>query len=195
MLTLSRGIGGVFWIPLISVCGRAPVLFYATLVGTLFTLGCILAPSFSAFYGLRAIQGFFFTALQTIGLAFIQDIFFFHEHAKKIGIWTSCFLISPYFGPLLANFIVWGTNSWRAPYWMVFALGCLVMVLIILFIDEPWYRRDILLENQPIKGRRIFRVLGVWQLRHNAYFLALPTSCRRLTSVFIKPIIIPIIIY
>jgi MFS family permease len=196
LIYISRGVGVVFWIPLISVYGRAPVLFYTTLAGTLLTLGCILAPSFSVFYGLRTIQSFFFTALQTIGLAFIQDMFFFHEHAKKIGIWTSCFLVSPYVGPLFANFIVWGTDSWRAPYWMVFGLGCLVLILVVLFIDEPWYRRDIAPENQPPNGIRIFKVLGLWQLRnHNGYFLNLSTGYRRLTSVLIKPVIILIMIY
>lgn len=160
------------------------------------TLGCILAPSFSVFYGLRTIKAFFLTAPQTVGLAFIQDMFFFHEHAKKIGIWTSCFIISPYAGPLLANFVLRGTNNWRAAYWMVFALGCLVMVLIVIFIDQPWYRRDISLENQPLKGGRVFRVLGVWQLRtQSGYFLTLKISCHRLIAVFIKPIIILIMIY
>jgi MFS family permease len=192
----ASGVGGVFWIPLISVCGRAPVLFYACLAGTLFTLGCVLAPSFSAFYGLRTIQAFFFTALQTIGLAFIQDMFFFHEHAKKIGIWTLCFIVSPYFGPLLANLVLWSTNSWRAAYWMVFGLGCLVLVFVLLFIDEPWYRRDIALENQPPYGNRLLRVLGLWQLQHHTGYFSNPgRAYRQLLYVFLKPIMIPIMIY
>ena len=30
-------------------------------------------------------MGFTLTACQTIGLSFIKDMFFFHEHARKIG--------------------------------------------------------------------------------------------------------------
>jgi hypothetical protein len=48
------------------------------LLGIMFTLGSALAQSFEAYYGLRAHAGFTLTAGQTIGLAFIQDMFFFY---------------------------------------------------------------------------------------------------------------------
>lgn len=191
-----RGVGGVFWVPLISICGRAPILLYTTIAGTLFTLGCILAPNFSAFYGLRTVQGFFSSALYTVGLAFIQDMFFFHERAKKIGIWTASFTVAPYMGPLLANYILWGTKSWRVAYWMVFELGCLAVVLILLFIDEPWYRRDIEPEYQPPRGHILLRLIGIWQFKHHTGYLMGPsTAYGRLMSVVSKPVIILIMIY
>ncbi len=193
---LYRGLGGLFWIPFIYFWGRAPVLFWTTLAGTMFTLGATLAHSFSVYYGMRALMAFMLTAGQTIGLAFIQDMFFFHQHAQKIGIWTALFLVSPYCGPLFGNFIISGTNSWRAVYWTVFGLGCGTLALIILFIDEPWYRRDIPMENQPIPSNRLMRLLGIWQIQnHTGYYLTVATSCRRLTYILFKPIIIPIMIY
>jgi MFS family permease len=82
----NRGVGGVFWIPFIYSWGRAPVLFWTVLTVTLFLLGSALTQSFEGYYGLRTLTGFTLTAGQTIGLAFIQDMFFFHEHAKKIGV-------------------------------------------------------------------------------------------------------------
>ena len=85
---------------------------------------------------MKALQGLVLTAGQTAGLAFIQDMFFFHEHARKIGIWTAVFLTSPYCGPLFANFIIAGTGMWRNVYWLVFGLGCLNLILVFLFLDE-----------------------------------------------------------
>lgn len=161
----------------------------------MFTLGCALSPSFRIYYSMRVLMGFTLTAGQTIGLAFIQDMFFFHEHAKKIGIWTSMFIVSPYCGPLFASFIIDKTGSWRNVFWMMYGLGCASTLLIIFFIDESWYRRDIAPELQPPRGRRWMRVLGVWQIQnHNGYFLSIGTSCRRLAYVLFKPIIIPIMI-
>ena len=79
---------------------------------------------------------------------------------------------------------------------MVFGLGCLVLVLVLLFIDEPWYRRDIAPENQPSKGSRLLRVLGIWQFQHHAdYFFNPGRAYRQLLYVFLKPTIILIMIY
>jgi MFS family permease len=165
-------------------------------LGTMFSLGAALAQSFEAYYGLRALVGFTLTAGQTIGLAFIQDMFFFHQHAQKIGIWTSLFLVSPYCGPLFGNFIIGGTGSWRAVMWLVFGLGCFNLVLIVLFVDESWYRRDLPQREQPDRGNRMSRLIGIWQLRvHKGYFLSVATACKKLTYVLVKPIILPILIY
>ena len=141
-------------------------------------------------------QGFTFTAGQTSGLAFIHDMFYFHEKARKIGIWTALFLASPYFGPLFANFIIAGTGSWQNVYWLIFGIGCVNLLLIVLVLDETWYRRDIAIDHQPARGNRLLRVVGIWQIRvHDGYFGTIWISCRRMMAVFVKPIILPIMIY
>lgn len=151
---LMLGLGGVIWIPPIYFWGRAPVLFWTTFTGTFFTLACVLTPSFTVFYGFRALMGLTHTAGQTIGLAFIKDMFFFHEHARKIGLWVAFFFASPYMGPLLGNFIIDGTGEWRPVFWLVFAIGCLDLLLIVLFLDETWYRRELGQADQPDRGSR-----------------------------------------
>ena len=191
-----RGIGGIWWIPCVYFWGRAPVLFWTVLAGTLFTLGCCLAQNFTVFYALRALQGFTLTSGQTIGLAYIKDMFYFHEHARKIGLWAGLFLLSPYAGPMLGNFILYTTGSWRAVFWLVFAICCFDLTLIVLFLDESWYRRDISRVDQPSRGSRVSRLIGCWQIQvHSGYFLRLKTAYLRLWSVFIKPIIVPTVIY
>jgi MFS family permease len=190
------GIGGLIWIPFIYFWGRAPILFWTTVAGTLFTLGCCVAPNFQTFYGLRAMMGITLTAGQAIGLAYIKDMFFFHEHVRKIGLWAGFFLLSPYCGPLFGNFIINGTGSWRAVFWLVFGICCLDLVLIVLFGDESWYRRDIPYSEHPPRGNRLVRLVGVWQIKyHKDYFLTVSTSCQRLTAVLFKPIMVPSMIY
>jgi MFS family permease len=182
--------------PFLFFWGRAPTHFWVVLSGTFFSLGCTLAPTFEVYYVMKALQGFTLTAGQTSGLAFIQDMFFFHEHARKLGIWTAIFLASPYFGPLFANFIISGTGSWRGVYWLVFGLGCLNVMALLCFLDETWYMRDVSPENQPIKGPRILRVIGAWQIRvHHGYFGTVLSSYQRLLAVLLKPIMLPVMVY
>ncbi|KAF2269664.1 MFS general substrate transporter [Lojkania enalia] len=197
---LMLGIGGLFWIVVSSWWGRAPVMFWSTLSGVLFTLACAVTTSFPVYYGFRAMMGLTLTAYQVVGLACVKDMFYFHEHARKIGIWVALFILSPYLGPFFANFIIAGTGDWRPVMWLVFAMGCLDMVLILLICDETYYERSIPVGEQPDRPQsltgRLSRIVGIWQIQHHkGYFKTLAHSCTRLVSTFLKPIIIPAMIY
>ncbi|KAI9756556.1 MAG: pyruvate dehydrogenase complex dihydrolipoamide acetyltransferase component (E2) [Chaenotheca gracillima] len=193
---IMLGIGGLCWIPFVYFWGRAPVLFWTAFSGTFFTLGALLAPNFQVFYGMRALQGFTQTAAQAIGLAFIKDMFFFHEHARKIGIWVALFIVSPYAAPCFAYFILAGTGAWRNVFWMVLGACLLDLVLIVAFIDETYYDRFRPIERQPARGNRLLRLVGIWQIKvHKDYFMTVGHSLHRLAAVILKPIMIPSIIY
>lgn len=186
-----RGIGGVFWIPFTYWWGRAPTLFWPLVVGTLFTLGTAVVPNFAGYYGLRALSCFFLAGPPTIAWSFIQDIFFLHQHARKLGVLTTFYLTSPYFGPMFGYYIVAKTGYWRGCFWLVFGLDIVCLVSVLLFVDETWYRRDIPQEEQPARGAKIWRILGVWQIQHHAgYFLDAKASIMRFVLVAIKPVVL-----
>lgn len=150
-LTFScSGIGGLSWVPLICFWGRAPVLFWATFIGTFLPLATCLVPTFAGYYGLRALMGFFFSSSPAVGLAFIQDIFFLHEHARKIGVWIFAVQICPNMSPMFGSFIVSATGKWRDTYWMGFGLESFALIILALFLDESFFRRDLSLSEQPI---------------------------------------------
>ncbi|KAH7119787.1 major facilitator superfamily domain-containing protein [Dendryphion nanum] len=197
---LMLGIGGLIWIVIASWWGRAPVMFWSTLTGTFFTLACAVTDSFPVYYGFRAMMGLTLTAYQVVGLAVVKDMFYFHEHARKIGIWVAIFILSPYLGPFFANFIIAGVGDWRPVMWLVFAMCVADMVLIVLICDETYYDRTIPIDQQPPRPQtlagRLSRVIGVWQIQHHTgYFKTAGQSCKRLASTFIKPIIIPAMLY
>ena len=175
-------------------------MFWSTLSGTLFTLACAVTHSFDVFYGFRAMMGLTLTAYQVVGLACVKDMFYFHEHARKIGIWVALFILSPYLGPFFANFMIAGLGDWRPVMWLVFAMGCADLVLIILICDETYYERSIAIPDQPPRPQtfaaRMSRIIGIWQIQHHhGYFKTLWHSCSRLLSTFLKPIIIPAMLY
>jgi MFS family permease len=171
---------------MISIWGRAPVLLWTCVCGTLLTLGATLSTTFETHYAMRATMGLFLTAPQTIAIAYIKDIFFFHEHARKIGLWACLYISSPYIGPLFANFIVDATGNWRHVFWLCFGICCFQLVLILLFLDESYYNRTV--EHQPARGSRMLRVLGVWQIRnHQGYFHTVKSAFGRLLLTVTQP--------
>jgi MFS family permease len=180
---------------LISYWGRAPVLFWASILGTLFTIGATVANDFNTYYAMRAVMGLFLTAPQTISIAFIKDIFFFHEHARKIGLWAALYISSPYLGPLLANFIVGTTADWQHVYHMCLGVCGIYILLIVAFLDESYYGREISEEQQPSRGTRLMRLVGVWQINNHgtAGFYSLFGALRRLFATITKPALVLIL--
>jgi len=109
------GAGGVVVVALSAFFGRLPVLFYFLILATATAIWCTAAQTFESFMAARILNGFFSTVAQGGGLMFIFDMFFFHERARKINIWAAFIVLSPYFGPLFAAFII-STQSWRVPF-------------------------------------------------------------------------------
>ena len=189
------GASGIVWMPLFNYWGRIPVLFWSSLMGLFFTLGCVLAPTFNVYYALRALQGLTQSVGQTVGLAFIKDMFFLHEHARKIGIWYSIFILSPVCGPLFGNFIMGGLEDWHPIFWLVFAWSSYLLCMIICFGDESYWNRTVPLEQQPERRsgqvHRLLRVVGIWQARthRRPYYPELQRCYSRLLETFLKPVI------
>lgn len=114
------GAGGVVVVALAAYFGRLPVLFYFLVLATATAIWCAAAKSFESFMAARILNGFFSTVAQGGGLMFIYDMFFFHERARKINIWAAFIILSPYFGPLFAAFII-NTEPWQVPFWVYVA--------------------------------------------------------------------------
>lgn len=195
----NRACGGLIWVPLTSFIGRAPVLFWTAFFGLVFVILTPLSPNFEVFYASRALHGFFLTSGQTIAVAFIKDIFFFHERARKIGLWALLYITSPFWGPLVGNFIVGGTGSWEKTFWFNTVVAGINLILIISFLDETWYNRTVPTRDQPPRGHgfssRLRRLIGIWQLRHHStYYETAYNSFRRFLMTLLKPIVLLVLL-
>ncbi|KAL6250091.1 hypothetical protein RBB50_002392 [Rhinocladiella similis] len=187
---LLVGLGGFVLMPLLASWGRVPLSFWSIVAGTFFTLGCALAQTWEVYLAMKCLQALSLSTGLIAGLAFITDMFCLHERARKIGIWTAMWMLAPYLGPMIANFIVTRTGKWRNVFWLVFAMNALCILLVLAFFDETWYQRDVPMEDQPTRGPRIFRVVGIWQLTHKRHFANLWVGYRRLLGVFLRPVVL-----
>lgn len=192
LASVMCGVSGLIWVPLLNSWGRMPVLFWSQFLGALFTLGCGLSPNFTTYYAMRALQAVTQSASQSLGIAFVEDMFFFHEYARKIGIWYTIFLCAPFSSPMIGNFIVGKTGEWRPMFWLTLGLAGALLVFILVFGEETYYNRSIPPEAQRSrkKSYRLLRVLGIWQLTNRSrYFTGVPSSYLRLLEVLMKPVL------
>jgi len=205
------GAGGVIVVALSAYFGRLPVLFWFLLVAFGTAIWCAAATGFESFMAARILNGFFSTVAQGGGLMFIQDMFYFHERAyvlytliyklllteqfsRKINIWAGFIILSPYFGPLLAAFMI-STQPWPIPFWVYTAETGLCLVLTILFVDETYYNRRLPHSQQPPRHSRLQRVLGIEQFRSRHTRNTFTQALMRPIKVISKPTVLISTIY
>ncbi|KAJ5756898.1 uncharacterized protein N7511_007080 [Penicillium nucicola] len=183
------GAGGVVAVMMSAYLGRLPVLFWFMVAS--FVTAAVQASSigFIGFFVPRVMNGFFSGVAQGGGLMFIKDLFFLHEHARKINLWQSCVILSPFFGPLLASFITISL-SWRWPFWIYTIMTGLALLGVVLFGEETYYDRRIPASDQPVPQSRWLRLIGVEQWRSRSQRNSLRQAVSRSFVVLRKPIII-----
>ena len=125
---------------------------------------------------------------------FIKDMFFLHEQARKINIWSAFIVLAPYMGPLLAAFIT-NTQIWQWAFGIYAILSGLCLLAIIQFVEETYYdRQNTEFELVP-NGPRWKRMLGIQQ-RQTGYIVNTPLDAvMRLIQVVIKPVVFWAMIY
>ncbi|KAG1793718.1 MFS general substrate transporter [Suillus plorans] len=139
------GWGGIFWVMLVRRYGRLPVLFWSQLFTLAFLVGATLAPNLATFAGMRCLSAFFG---QVTGLYTVTDIFPFHLQARKLNIWTSGVVISPFLSPFVFGFLV-ARASWRWAYAIGSIYNAIVLLLIAFFMEETMYDRR--LASKPLQ--------------------------------------------
>ncbi|KAL8840334.1 MAG: hypothetical protein Q9170_001349 [Blastenia crenularia] len=188
------GAGGIIVVALAAFFGRLPVFFWFATLAFVTAAWCAGATSFESFFAARVLNGLFSTVAQGGGLMLIKDMFFLHEHARKINVWSAFITVSPYLGPLLAAFII--TNlSWHWPFWIYTIETGLCLLGIIMFLDETYYDRRIPMKNQPVRQSRFLRLVGTEQYRSRQLRNSFPQAVMRSVKVILKPTVFLSTIY
>ncbi|KAI9568715.1 major facilitator superfamily domain-containing protein [Boletus coccyginus] len=134
------GWGGIFYVMLARRFGRLPVLFWTQLLSLVFLIGATFAPNLATFAAMRCLTAFFGTCPQVTGLFVVTDIFPFHLQARKLNMWSSGFIISPFISPFVFGFLVARAN-WRWSYGIGCIYSAIALTLLILFLEETMYDR------------------------------------------------------
>jgi len=112
--------------PLSDAFGRRRVIIFFITLFALASLGCALAPSFSALLAFRALQGVAAGAGLIIGRAIIRDRFSGADAQRLMAQVTLIFGIAPVIAPMIGGWLLVLSGDWRPLFWFLAAFSLLV---------------------------------------------------------------------
>lgn len=82
------GVSPFIFAPLANYYGRRPITLLAILITIAGSIGSAKSPTFSALLSCRAVSGFGFGGMMSVGTACVSDMFFLHERGKATGVYS-----------------------------------------------------------------------------------------------------------
>ncbi|KAH8677007.1 major facilitator superfamily domain-containing protein [Ilyonectria robusta] len=137
---MGLGVGSVVVSPTAILYGKRPVYLASAIVFIGMSLWAAWSPSFTSLLVARVFQGMAVSPVECLPSATIAEIFFLHERAFRIGIYTLLLLGGKNLIPLVSAAII-GRFGWRWVFWIVAMVVGVCFVLLFLFVPETFWDR------------------------------------------------------
>ncbi|KAI2462892.1 MFS general substrate transporter [Annulohypoxylon bovei var. microspora] len=138
---MGLGIGSVLFSPTAILYGKRPVYLYSVILFILSAVWCALSPNFTSLILARIFQGIAVSPVECLPSATIAEIFFLHERAYRIGVYTLLLLGGKNLVPLLSAAII-QRLGWRWVFWIVAILVAFCGGLLFFFVPETFWDRS-----------------------------------------------------
>ena len=115
---MGMGLGSVFFSPTAILWGKRPVYLFGAVLFIVTSVWCAVSPNFGSLVAARIFQGIAVSPVECLPSATIAEIFFLHERAFRIGIYTLLLLGGKNLVPLLSAAIM-EKLGWRWVFWCV----------------------------------------------------------------------------
>jgi MFS family permease len=149
MYSLGLGLGSVVLSPTAILYGKRPVYLSAALCFLISSIWCALSPNLTSLILARVFQGFAVSSVECLPSATIAEIYFLHEKAYRLGVYTLLLLGGKNIVPLISAIII-GSLGWRWVFWIVSIVVGFAGCLLYLFVPETfWDRTPIPPQEQP----------------------------------------------
>ena len=113
---MGMGVGSVFASPTAILFGKRPVYLFAALLFIATSIWCAASPTYYSLLIARIVQGIAVSPVECLPSATIAEIFFLHERAYRIGIYTLLLLSGKNLLPLVSAVII-EALGWRWVFW------------------------------------------------------------------------------
>jgi MFS family permease len=137
---LGLGLGSVVASPTAILWGKRPVYLGAIVLFTLSSVWCALSPNYASLVVARIVQGFAVSPVECLPSATIAEIFFLHERAYRLGVYTLLLLGGKNLIPLVSAAIV-QSLGWRWVFWITAIVVGFCFFLIFFFVPETFWDR------------------------------------------------------
>ncbi|KAL9608556.1 MAG: hypothetical protein Q9167_006617 [Letrouitia subvulpina] len=138
---LGLGLGCVVTSPTAILFGKRPVYLFCILLFIISSIWCAASPNYPSLVVARIFMGMAVSPVEALPSATIAEIFFLHERAYRLGIYTLLLLSGKNLVPLVSAAIIQGLHSWRWVFWIVAIVVGFCFVLMFLFVPETFWDR------------------------------------------------------
>jgi MFS family permease len=118
---MGLGVGSIFASPTAILYGKRPVYLVGAVLFIVTSVCCAASPNYISLLIARVVQGIAVSPVECLPSATIAEIFFLHERAYRIGIYTLLLLGGKNLVPLVSAAII-QSFGWRWVFWYVFSL-------------------------------------------------------------------------
>ncbi|CAK37944.1 uncharacterized protein An02g13600 [Aspergillus niger] len=137
---LGLGIGSVIMSPTAILYGKRPVYLLGATLFILSAVWCALSPNYPSLVIARIFQGIAVSPVECLPSATIAEIYFLHERAYRVGIYTLLLLGGKNLIPLVSAAII-GSLGWRWVFWIVAIVVGACLALLFFFVPETFWDR------------------------------------------------------
>ncbi|KAK6839557.1 Major facilitator superfamily transporter [Apiospora arundinis] len=137
---MGLGIGSVLFSPTAILYGKRPVYLFSAVIFILSAVWCALSPNFTSLLIARIFQGIAVSPVECLPSATIAEIFFLHERAYRIGIYTLLLLGGKNLIPLVSAAII-QSLGWRWVFWIVALVVGFCGILLYFLVPETFWDR------------------------------------------------------
>ncbi|OGM47763.1 MFS transporter [Aspergillus bombycis] len=148
---LGLGVGSVIMSPTAILYGKRPVYLLGATLFVISGIWCALSPNYPSLVIARVFQGIAVSPVECLPSATIAEIYFLHERAYRVGIYTLLLLGGKNLIPLVSAAII-GNLGWRWVFWIVAIVVGACLVLLFFFVPETFWDRH---SRAPTHAQRL----------------------------------------
>ncbi|KAF1913366.1 major facilitator superfamily domain-containing protein [Ampelomyces quisqualis] len=137
---LGLGLGSIVASPTAILWGKRPVYLGAIILFILSSIWCALSPNYASLVVARIVQGFAVSPVECLPSATIAEIFFLHERAYRLGVYTLLLLGGKNLIPLVSAAVV-QSLGWRWVFWITAIVVGFCFFLLFFFVPETFWDR------------------------------------------------------
>ncbi|KAJ5668285.1 uncharacterized protein N7477_006855 [Penicillium maclennaniae] len=113
---LGLGIGSVIMSPTAILFGKRPVYLMGAILFIISAVWCALSPNYASLVVARVFQGIAVSPVECLPSATIAEIYFLHERAYRVGVYTLLLLGGKNLVPLASAAVI-SSLGWRWTFW------------------------------------------------------------------------------
>ncbi|GAB5585232.1 hypothetical protein Unana1_00132 [Umbelopsis nana] len=157
---LFMGIAPIFYSSISDHYGIRRVIYIGSmLIFTASSLAAVWVRNIWVLLVMRILQSIGISAPWSIGAGTIADMYEVHERGNALGIIFAGQFAGPMIGPLLGGFLT-EAGGWEAIFWLLFALGAAMVVVMFFFMEESYRDEDLYTKKEEAEIDQSGKVTG-----------------------------------